>query len=51
MVLAICALGVSGSKEGYPTVEANEDARVTGCPLGVAIVNSCGLALRDLDFS
>ena len=48
IVLATCALGASGV--GYRIVEASEDSLLTG-GCGVAIVNSCGLALRDLDFS
>ena len=49
IALATCALG--GSGVGYLTVEASESSLLGGCALGVAIVNSCGLALRDLDFS
>ena len=53
-VLAICALGGSGSGLGYRIVEASEGSLLsTGgcCALGVAIVNSCGLALLDLVFA
>ena len=32
-------------------VLATDTSLLGGCALGVAIVNSCGLALRDLDFS
>ena len=49
--LATCARGASGSGDGYLTVEAIEGSLEGGCALGVAIKNSCGFALRDLDFS
>ena len=49
IALATCALG--GSGVGYLIVEASESSLLVGCALGVAIVNSCALALRDLDFS
>ena len=49
MVLATCALG--GSGVGYLTVEANDASLLGGWGLGVAIANSCGFALRDLDLS
>ena len=40
-----------GSGVGYLMVLATDTSLLGGCALGVAIVNSCGLALRDLDFS
>ena len=49
MVLATCVLG--GSGVGYLTVLAIDASLEGGWALGVAMVYSCGLALRDLDFS